>query len=357
MNLTRNQAHLARRPAPVSRGRRRAPAAYRQASILRWWLISLIAGVALAACGRAAQEATPTAPDPQAVLTAAAQTAEAGLTQAALTTVPTLTPEPTSTPAPTQPPAAQAPATPTAAATLTPGPPGADIAVFLADVTVPDGTGYQAGASFTKTWRLQNGGTSTWTTDYDLVFIGGEQMGGADAVALPRQVGPGETVEVSIDLIAPNTSGPQRGDWILRNAAGQTFQTSFYVLISVDGGAAGTPVAGDTPTPSGTGPVSSAAIQVDNAAVTGACPHSFTFSAQVNMASAAQVTVQLEAGADDPTYTFNLPAGQTYNLGAGTANFSYSLSLSDSVSGWARLRVDGPNRVTSNQVNFQLTCE
>jgi hypothetical protein len=316
-------------------------------------------GLALAACGGAAQEPTPTAPDPQSVLTAAAQTAEAGLTQAALTSVPTQTPEPSSTPSPTQGSAVETPPppTPTSGATLTPGPPGADIAVFVADVSVPDGTGYQAGASFTKTWRLQNGGTSTWTTDYDLVFIGGEQMAGADAVPLPKQVGPGETVEVSVDLTAPNQSGPQRGDWILRNAAGQTFQTSFYVLINVNGGASSTQVSGDTPTPSGSGPVSSASLQVDSADFTGACPHSFTFSAQVNMASDAQVTVQLEAGADDPTYTFSLPAGQTYNLGAGTASFSYSLSLTDSVSGWVRLRVDGPNRVTSNQVNFQLTCE
>ena len=39
-----------------------------------------------------------------------------------------------------------------------------DWAQFVADVTVPDGARYDPNAAFTKTWRLRNIGTCTWTT-------------------------------------------------------------------------------------------------------------------------------------------------------------------------------------------------
>ncbi len=54
---------------------------------------------------------------------------------------------------------------------------------FVKDVSVPDGTEIAAGAKFTKTWRLVNSGTCTWTTAYDLVFVDGSAMGAPAAVA------------------------------------------------------------------------------------------------------------------------------------------------------------------------------
>jgi Ig-like domain from next to BRCA1 gene len=53
-----------------------------------------------------------------------------------------------------------------------------DDGAFFLDVTVPDNTQFTAGASFTKTWRLRNTGTTTWSTAYRLYFITGNQMGG-----------------------------------------------------------------------------------------------------------------------------------------------------------------------------------
>src|SRR5271157_1067465 len=50
-------------------------------------------------------------------------------------------------------------------------------AQFVADVTVPDGTTLAPGATFTKTWRLENIGNCTWTTSYALVFSSGSAMG------------------------------------------------------------------------------------------------------------------------------------------------------------------------------------
>jgi len=45
-----------------------------------------------------------------------------------------------------------------------------DAASFVRDVTVPDGTKMEPGDDFTKTWRLLNAGTCSWTTAYRLVL-------------------------------------------------------------------------------------------------------------------------------------------------------------------------------------------
>ena len=77
--------------------------------------------------------------------------------------------------------------------TVSPPPAGCDRAQFIADVTVPDGTSFAPGIGFSKTWRLKNVGTCTWTTAYALVFDTGEKMGGPDLVSLPNTVTPGQT--------------------------------------------------------------------------------------------------------------------------------------------------------------------
>jgi hypothetical protein len=116
----------------------------------------------------------------------------------------------------------QASATPQPSATLRPIT-RCDQAAFVRDVTIPDNTSLGSNASFTKTWRVQNTGTCTWTSAYRLVFTSGAQMGGAAAVALPRAVAPGESVDISVNLTAPASTGTYRGNWMLRNGAGNLF--------------------------------------------------------------------------------------------------------------------------------------
>ena len=70
-----------------------------------------------------------------------------------------------------------------------------DWVTFVKDVSIPDGTKFQAGDSFTKVWRLKNRGTCMWTADYMLVFVSGDQMGGTTAIRLPGNVAPGQTVD------------------------------------------------------------------------------------------------------------------------------------------------------------------
>lgn len=114
-----------------------------------------------------------------------------------------------------------------------------DWITFVKDVTIPDGTILSPGDTFTKTWRLKNRGTCTWTPDYMLVFTGGDQLGGTTAVRLPAYVVPGQTVDVSVTLTAPNAAGGYTGYWMLRSPSGALFgygdnaNQAFYVDIKV----------------------------------------------------------------------------------------------------------------------------
>ncbi len=138
------------------------------------------------------------------------------------------TPEPSDTPQPTntQPP------------TDTPIP--CNLARFVKDVSIPDGTKLEPGEDFTKTWRLKNTGSCAWTSGYDIVFSGGDAMGAPAAVQITSgTVQPGNNVDVSVDLTAPNAEGTYRGNWQLRDPSGVIFDIEnsptglFWVEIKV----------------------------------------------------------------------------------------------------------------------------
>ena len=110
---------------------------------------------------------------------------------------------------------------------------------FVSDITAPDGATFAPGAAFTKTWRLKNIGTCTWTTAYRLVLAGGDAIGVSGSVKLPASVAPGGMLDISVKLTAPNVSGNYKGLWKLSNASGVQFgigasgMDPFWVSISV----------------------------------------------------------------------------------------------------------------------------
>ena len=108
-----------------------------------------------------------------------------------------------------------------------------DEASYVADVTIPDGTIVQPGETFVKTWRVRNSGTTTWTTGYSLRFVSGDQMGAPNSVPVPREVKPGEVVDLSVTLRAPAQPGRHRSTWKLANAAGKAFDFEQYAEIQV----------------------------------------------------------------------------------------------------------------------------
>nr|BAL57194.1 hypothetical protein HGMM_F48B01C10 [uncultured prokaryote] len=102
-------------------------------------------------------------------------------------------------------------------------PAACDRATLVGDVTIPHGAILAPGAGFTKTWRLRNSGSCTWTTAYRLIFYSGEQMEAPTVIPLPWAVAPGQMVDLSINLIAPTSAGEHRAFWVLQNTAGALF--------------------------------------------------------------------------------------------------------------------------------------
>ncbi len=108
-------------------------------------------------------------------------------------------------------------------------------AKFITDVTYPDNTVVTAGSAFTKTWRLQNIGTCTWSSSYQLTFISGDTLGvpsGYAQALTSGYVSPGQNIDVSVNLTAPMTGGTYTGRWGFREPGGTIF-SNFIVVIQV----------------------------------------------------------------------------------------------------------------------------
>ncbi|MEJ2749162.1 MAG: NBR1-Ig-like domain-containing protein, partial [Anaerolineae bacterium] len=119
---------------------------------------------------------------------------------------------------------------------------------FEEDLTVPDDTVFAPGQEFVKSWRLRNTGTCPWIEGYSLVFVNGDQMGSPDTQPLPKIVAPGQTVDVSVNLTAPEEPGEYLGRWQISDANGDLFgvggfiEETIYTRIQVE-------VPGPTPEP------------------------------------------------------------------------------------------------------------
>ena len=198
--------------------------------------LALVLGVILA-CSPFASAAPQPAATLDALYTSAAETLSAMSTQGAIALTSQPSPTGTLTIPTTSPIALQ---TYTAVPPLEPSA-KCDAAAFIADVTYPDGTNVGIGVPFTKIWRIKNIGTCNWTTAYALVFVNGEKLGAQNSISLPGNVAPGQTVDLPVQMTAPNQSGRFKGYWKLRNASGALFgvgssgENSIYVDVNISG--------------------------------------------------------------------------------------------------------------------------
>jgi hypothetical protein len=330
----------------------------------KYILILGVLSIILSACRSAAPvEPTPTELDPNLVYTAAAETAQARLTENALlvpTATSTFTPEPSPTPSPTVEATEVTPQV-TLAPTTAALPTTADNAVYVSDVTIPDGTVIAAGASFVKTWKIMNSGSTTWNTSYALEHISDNLLGAKKSVPLTVTVIPNQSIDISVEMVAPTTNGSYRGFWRMRNAQGQFFGDAIFVDIVVG-------TAGSTQAPTAVGPtattapstsatVSNLSARIDNSTITATCPFSYRVEASFDLSAPAAVTYRWEAGSDTPGFTFTLPDAQTSNFPAGNQTLAFFLQLNNSGSGWVQLHILSPQDVVSNQATFALTCQ
>lgn len=124
------------------------------------------------------------------------------------------------------------------------------------DVTIPDGTEFRPGEYFSKTWRLLNSGQCPWMQDYAVIWFSGDDLGMNRVQPIGSMILPGESVDVTVDMAAPQAPGTYQSNWKLQNKDGELFgigpngEAPFWVRIIV--------VPADTPTPTITIPVATA---------------------------------------------------------------------------------------------------
>ena len=193
----------------------------------RFLILSFSFVIVLSSCNlpaRASQTEEPNAIFTQAALTVQAQLNQTPSPTLALFNTPTLPPPQPSNTAVTLPTFPAVTNTPLASPTS-----ACDQGQFIKDVTIPDGTTFAPGETFTKTWRIRNTGTCTWS-GYSLVFDSGDAMNGTSPTPIGT-VATGQDVDLSVNLTAPATNGSYRGYWRIRNPSG--------VLIPILGGTQG----------------------------------------------------------------------------------------------------------------------
>lgn len=112
---------------------------------------------------------------------------------------------------------------------------------FLGDVTYPDGSVIQPGTAFQKTWQMQNTGSCIWINSYGIANIGGGSFGAPSPSSIPNTA-PGQTVNISVNMVAPQQPGSYRSVWQLRASNGALFGPQVDAAFTVpQAGCSGVP--------------------------------------------------------------------------------------------------------------------
>jgi hypothetical protein len=107
------------------------------------------------------------------------------------------------------------------------------------DISIEDDTEMAPGEAFTKIWRVVNVGTCSWTEDYEVVFFSGELMDASPSSPISGKVTPNQSIDISVNMVAPPEPGSYQGNWKLRNPEGILFgigpgsESPFWVRIKV----------------------------------------------------------------------------------------------------------------------------
>jgi hypothetical protein len=189
------------------------------------------------------------APTLDSARTQAAQTVEAELasrpTETSLPPTATLAPSatevPSSTPVPTNtlvlatntPPPTNTPSAPTASPTVTitstPGEYGCSITASSpaqSDI-------FPKGADFDGRWTAKNTGTKAWaSSEMDFRYISGTKMQAHnDLYDLPKDVAPGESIEIIVDMIAPTAVGNYSTSWGINLGSRTVCALPLYITV------------------------------------------------------------------------------------------------------------------------------
>ena len=107
-----------------------------------------------------------------------------------------------------------------------------DTAQLIERSPYPDYVVFQPGVYFTAKWTMKNTGLHTWTTNYEIHYSAGTNLGAPKVILLPNNVAIGDQIEISMGMKAPDSPGKYVSTWALLNNNNDKF-FYFYTAIEV----------------------------------------------------------------------------------------------------------------------------
>jgi len=254
-----------------------------------------------------------------------------------------------------------------------PAPDLVDAATFIEHTTIPTGTILGQGQVFTKTWELENSGTTTWTPDYFLEFDRGDQMAGPDDQPLfeyfipeGEEVLPGDLITVTVILTSPLQEGEYLGFWQFRNpdeeifGAGPEADEPVEVDIEVRAGAWLDPSAGGAPA-AGTGTVENVELTVTPADYAGDCPVQLIFSGAIEVDGLGPYEYEYtsDVNTDLPGWEYLIPAPNQFSYdspGWHVYQTNFVIDIPADADGWIRLDGHGPGSSSFSEIYYNVDC-
>jgi hypothetical protein len=224
-----------------------------------------------------------------------------------------------------------------------------DAAEYLSD-TIADKAQLTPGIAFIKTWTLRNAGTCTWTKDYRLVFESGEAMTNSTSVPFViNEVKPGESVTLSVNMVAPDVEGEHVGFWKLANTAGFHFGLggegkAFYIQIMVEP---------QTTNPFKVVSADVSAIPTNFKGICGKNGYMITLIGKIKTNRAGNVTFHWEANGGRIDSTMQKLVFYGADELTVTNNFVYRRGYHED---WAQIFIDYPNNQGFDRVEYNVEC-
>lgn len=239
-----------------------------------------------------------------------------------------------------------------------------DAAYLIDHVTILTGTVLGRGQVFTKTWALENTGTTIWTNEYGLIFDQGEQMSGPGDQPLLHYyqplietVQPGELISVTVVLTTPLEEGQYVGYWLLRNIEAQTFgigeefQDPLNVDILVKAGA-GTEV----------NQIERTSLSVTPSDYSGPCPVQLIFSGSVEVQGMGPFEYEYVHNVNTalPGWEYLIPPPNQFSYdspGWYVVDTSFLIDIPEDTDGFMRLESIGPGSSSFSEVYYNVDCK
>ncbi len=224
-----------------------------------------------------------------------------------------------------------------------------DAAEYLSE-TIADKTLISPGTKFVKSWTLRNAGTCTWTKDYRLVFVSGDAMTNATSIAFVNdEVKPGESVTLSVNMVAPDAEGEYFGFWKMTNSQGLPFGLggegkAIYVQIIVGP---------EIKEPFKVIAASVSTIPTNFKGICGKNGFMITFIGKIRTNRAGTVTYHWEANGGRVDSALQKIVFFGADEATVTNNFVYRRGYHED---WVRLFIDSPNNQGFSRVEYNVEC-